>query len=189
VLIIKCIILIKIIGQNQSKAEKKLELKDLNDFYRFPKDTAPIADALGIEREEFAEEEDDLEDDGEEEKVPQIVEKKKTGPKPKTGVRGPRQCKNCQEFGHTAKTCTKIKNEEREPGLLPGLGAKKTTPPLESMDDDIDVSQDEFEEVRDFMQEVGSSREVSEKYSLSLRHTNAIISADSYSAYKKRKNI
>lgn len=51
-----------------SKTEKRLELKDLNDFYRFPKDTAPIADALGIEREEFAEEEDEEEEDTEEEK-------------------------------------------------------------------------------------------------------------------------
>ena len=48
-----------------SKTERKLELRDLNDFYRFPKDTAPIADALGIEREEFAEEEDDEEEEEE----------------------------------------------------------------------------------------------------------------------------
>jgi len=62
-----------------SKTERKLELRDLNDFYRFPKDTAPIADALGIEREEFAEEEDDEEEeeeDAEEEKEDDDEEEK-----------------------------------------------------------------------------------------------------------------
>jgi len=65
-----------------TKEERNLELKDLDKFYAFPK-AKNIADALGIELEDFEEEDVDDEDDELDSEEEIISKKKKKGKKSK----------------------------------------------------------------------------------------------------------